>query len=250
MLASFKWSLFIGIFSLVGLSQPCFSQEKLVEKVTTEENSILDDDEDVVKEKKKKKGSKDKKDEDITIDAHFGTHLLINLLTALIIIVFIYNRNYHKTELLFTFFAFNLVIFLLTYVMNHVKLSLGAAFGLFAVFSMLRYRTEGISPKDMTYLFIVIATGLICAIKLDELSLSVVCLLLASFTWILDGNVIFKKQFSKEIIYDNIELIKPEKNGELIQDLKGRTGLNVYKISVNRINFLRDEATLEVFYHD
>lgn len=250
MLASFKWYLFLGTFCLIGFSQPCFSQEKLVERAPTEESSLTDDDDDAKEKKKKNKGGKDKKDDEITIDIHFATHLLINLFTALIIIVFIYNRNYHKTELLFTFFAFNLVIFLLTYVMNHVKLSLGAAFGLFAVFSMLRYRTEGISPKDMTYLFIVIATGLICAIRLDEISLIAVCLLLGIFTWILDGNVIFKKQFSKEIIYDNIDLIKPEKNLELIQDLKNRTGLNVYKISVNRINFLRDEATLEVFYHD
>lgn len=251
---SIKSLLFVFVLPLFGSFQPSFAQEQqeqLVErKPSSEETTLADEGEETSKGKKKKKGDKDKKDEEITIDIHFGTHLLINLLTALVIIVFIYNRNYHKTELLFTFFAFNLVIFLLTYVMNHVKLSLGAAFGLFAVFSMLRYRTEGISPKDMTYLFIVIATGLICAIKLDELSLIAVCLLLCLFTWILDGNVIFKKQFSKEIVYDNIELIKPEKNLELIQDLKNRTGLNVYKISVTRINFLRDEATLEVFYHD
>lgn len=252
---SIKSLLFVFVLGFLGNIHPSFAQEQheqLVErKSSSEETSLLEEGEETGKGKKKKnKGDKDKKDEEITIDIHFATHLLINLLTALVIIVFIYNRNYHKTELLFTFFAFNLVIFLLTYVMNHVKLSLGAAFGLFAVFSMLRYRTEGISPKDMTYLFIVIATGLICAIKLDEYSLIAVCLLLCLFTWILDGNVIFKKQFSKEIVYDNIELIKPEKNLELIQDLKNRTGLNVYKISVTRLNFLRDEATLEVFYHD
>jgi len=245
---------FLVFIGLIGAFPSLAQEEKLVEKRSSTEESLLTSDEDELegkgKKKKKDKDGKDKKEEVITIDAHFATHLLINLLTALLIIVFIYNRNYHKTELLFTFFAFNLVIFLLTYVMNHVKLSLGAAFGLFAVFSMLRYRTEGISPKDMTYLFIVIATGLICAIRLDELSLIAVCLLMAIFTWILDGNVIFKKQFSKEILYDNIELIKPDKNPELIQDLRERTGLNIYKISVNRINFLRDEATLEVFYHD
>lgn len=248
MQASFKSYLFLGLFGVLGLLQPAFPQEKLVERLPTTEESVLEDDEAPKGKKKKHKG--DKKEEEITIDVHFGTHLLINLLTTLFIIVFIYNRNYHKTELLFTFFAFNLVIFLLTYVMNHVKLSLGAAFGLFAVFSMLRYRTEGISPKDMTYLFIVIATGLICAIRLDELSLIAVCMLLSLFTWVLDGNVLFKKQFSKEVLYDNIELIKPERNAELLEDLRNRTGLHVYKVAVNRINFLRDEATLEMFYHE
>lgn len=200
--------------------------------------------------RKKIRKTKTKKEDSITIDGQFGANLALNLVTLIAIIVFIYNRNYHKTELIFTFFAFNIVIFLLTYVMNHVKLSMGAAFGLFAVFSMLRYRTEGISPKDMTYLFIVIAVGLICAIKLDTISLAVVCLLLVLTTWLLDGNVIFKRQYSKLVRYDNIALIKPDKNQELIADLKQRTGLNIYKVTISKIDFLKDIAAVEVFYYD
>ena len=238
-------------FFLLFLSPFSFAQDSLVErKSSSEETSQLLEDEEEPSKEKKKKGKSAKKEDTITLETLFATHLLLNLCTAFVIIVFIYNRNYHKTELLFTFFAFNLVIFLLTYVMNHVKLSLGAAFGLFAVFSMLRYRTEGISPKDMTYLFIVIATGLICAIKLDIPSLLVICTLLALFTWLLDGNVIFKKQFSKEILYDKIELINHSRQEELLADLKARTGLNIYKVSIQRINFLRDEDTMEVFYYE
>ena len=245
-----KYLLFICVNICFFVSS---AQETLVERTaSTEEIGLSSDEEDATKEKKKKdkKDKQDKQDGTITINDQFAVNLLINFLTILAIIVFIYNRNYHKSELLFTFFAFNLVIFLLTFVMNHVKLSMGAAFGLFAVFSMLRYRTEGISPKDMTYLFIVIAVGLICAIKLDTISLAIVCSLLVLTTWLLDGNVIFKRQFSKSIRYDNITLITPAKNAELIADLKVRTGLNIYKVTVDKIDFLKDVAMLEVFYHD
>ncbi|MFN8438429.1 MAG: DUF4956 domain-containing protein [Cytophagales bacterium] len=240
-------------FTLILLVNNSVAQE-LVERekpTSTEESVSFGDEENATKDKKKKdKKDKDKKEDSITIDGQFGANLALNLVTLIAIIVFIYNRNYHKTELIFTFFAFNIVIFLLTYVMNHVKLSMGAAFGLFAVFSMLRYRTEGISPKDMTYLFIVIAVGLICAIKLDTISLAVVCLLLVLTTWLLDGNVIFKRQYSKLVRYDNIALIKPDKNQELIADLKQRTGLNIYKVTISKIDFLKDIAAVEVFYYD
>lgn len=230
-----------------------FAQEQLVEKQNASTELSLDDNEAPSKEKKKKKDKdKDKadKEDEVTIDAVFGIHLLANILTVIFIIGFIYHRNYHRTELLFTFFAFNFIIFLLTYVMNHVKISMGAAFGLFAVFSMLRYRTEGISPKDMTYLFIVIAVGLICAIRIDTMSLAIICGIVIVVTWLLDGNVIFKRQFSKLVRYDKIELITPDRNLELIDDLRQRTGLNVFKVSIDRINFLSDEVLIEVFYHD
>jgi hypothetical protein len=193
---------------------------------------------------------KNKKEELITIDNRFVINMVINLITVAVIIGYIYNRNYHKTEILFTFFAFNIVIFLLTYVMNHVKISLGAAFGLFAIFSMLRYRTEGISPKDMTYLFIVIAIGMICAIRLNMVTLSIICGVLILVTAALDGNILVKRQFSKEIIYDNISLIRPEQQIQLIEDLKSRTGLNIYKIRIGAVDFLRDSANIEIFYHD
>jgi len=233
--------LSLCFISFVGISTTSATPDSpnLSNVLVEEEN----DDDDKEKSKKNKK-------KEIAIDETFYYNISINILTCILIIVFIYNRNYHKTELLFTFFTFNLVIFLLTYVMNHIKLSTGTAFGLFAVFSMLRYRTEGISPKDMTYLFIVIAVGLISAIRLEVMPLLVISGCVVTSTWLLDGNVIFKHQFSKRIVYDNIHLIKPEKNEELIQDLKNRTGLDIYKVTISNINFLRDEAVLEIFHHD
>lgn len=207
---------------------------------------LADDEDD---DKKKKKNKNKDKEETIQLNSNFFISFGMNILAILMIIGFIYYPNYQKREILFTFVIFNIVIFVLTFALNHIKMSMGAAFGLFAVFSMLRYRTEGISPKDMTYLFIVIAIGLIGAIQLDYLVLGVIYFIVVAFTFLLDGNILFKRQFSKNVLYENIEMIKPERNAELIADLKNRTGLNIYKVSIVKIDFLRDAAQLEIHYY-
>ena len=244
--------LFFGLSSLIPVNVIAQELTENTSPLTEEMEKSEEKSEDSKEEKKKDKKKKDKeeKSETVHIDSKFFLNAGINLLVVIIIIGFIYHRNYNKSEILFTFFAFNIVIFLLTYVMNHVKISMGAAFGLFAIFSMLRYRTEGISPKDMTYLFIVIAIGMICAIKIDLITLSVICAILITIVLLLDGNILFKRQFSKPVLYDNVVLIKPENKEELIADLKSRTGLNIYKVDIQKIDYLRDMATLEIFYHD
>ncbi len=204
----------------------------------------LEDDE---KKSKKKKKDKDK-EEEIAIDQRFLVSFGVNLFTMLVLIGFLYYVNYHKKDLVFTFVIFNVVIFLLTFVFNHVKISMGAAFGMFAIFSMLRYRTEGISAKDMTYLFIVIATGLVNAIQLNYPVLAFFNVSIIVTTFVLDGNILFKRQYSKIVLYEKIELIRPEQREELIEDLKLRTGLKITEVSINKIDFLRDVAVVEVFY--
>ena len=168
-----------------------------------------------------------------------------------VLVRFIYFRIYKKKDYLFTFFLFNIIIFIITYLMNKVDMSLGAAFGLFAVFSMLRYRTEGISTKDMTYLFIVIAIGLICAVsKGTYFELALITSILIAFTYALDGNWLVRNELVKTIQYENIELIKPENYNSLIDDLKKRTGLNIHRASVNRIDFLKDIAVVKIYYYE
>lgn len=239
--------VFLGLFDGgVVLAQ----NDVLVEAkpTTTVEVESSEEGKDKKKKKKKDDEDKDKKDEEVRIDAEFFIGLGINLVSVLVIIGLIYINNYHKTEIIFTYFSFNLVIFLLTLVMNNIKFSTGAAFGLFAVFSMLRYRTEGISTKDMTYLFIVIAIGLICAIKIGIVPMSVICGILILATFLLDGNILIRRQFSKQVLYENIQLIKPEHNDALLEDLRTRTGLDIYKVTVAKIDFVRDIAALEIFY--
>jgi len=217
----------------------------------TELSQQTNDDSDNEKKKDKKKDKKksDEKEE-IKIDENFFISLLINLVSVFIIIVLIFFQNYKKQEVFFTFFLFNISIFLLTFLLNQIKISIGAAFGLFAVFSMLRYRTENISTKDMTYLFVVITVGLISAVKLNYLELCIINGIIILAVYILDGNIFIKREYSNIVRYENIELIKPEHNEKLIEDLKFRTGLNIHRISINKIDYLSDSVWLDVFYYN
>jgi hypothetical protein len=184
------------------------------------------------------------------LPAKFFIRMGIDLLSVLVLIRLIYYKNYRRADLFLTFFVFNIIIFLLTYMLNKVVMSMGAAFGLFAVFSMLRYRTEGISAKDMTYLFMVIAIGLISAVSKggwDELS--VLNGLILFVTWLLESGLIMRKEYSKVVMYERIELITPEKQEELLQDLRTRTGLAVHRVEIHEIDFLKDATRMTIFYH-
>lgn len=196
-----------------------------------------------------KEKEKNKEKDVVEINMAFLWNLLIDIATMLLIICIIYYPKNRQMESIFTFIMFNLVIFMLTFVLNKVKISMGAAFGLFAVFSMLRYRTEGISIKDMTYLFIFIALGLISSIQLELYELGIINGTIFIFTYLLDGNLFFREH-SKRIEYENIELIKPENFQLLLDDVKKRTGLNVHHIIIEEINFLKDTANIKIYYYD
>jgi hypothetical protein len=185
------------------------------------------------------------------LSSKFFIRLLIDIVSVFVLIRLIFYKNYKKADQYLTFFAFNLVIFLITYLLNKVEMSMGAAFGLFAVFSMLRYRTESISTKDMTYLFLVIAIGLLSAISKggwDELALLNGIILFATF--LLESNWLIKKEFTKNIVYDNINLITPDKRTELLADLKNRTGFNVHRVEIQEIDFLKDATRMTIYFYE
>jgi hypothetical protein len=186
----------------------------------------------------------------VSITPRFFYSLGLDLIMVLLIILIIYYPNYKRLDTIFTFIVFNVVIFLLTFVLNKVKISMGAAFGLFAVFSMLRYRTEGIDMKDMTYLFIFIALGLICGIQLDIDVLLVICAVIFIVTLILDTKLILRREYYQSIQFEKIEMIVPEKREELINELKKRTGLNIHRISICKLDYLKDVASIRVYYYD
>ncbi|MCU0470709.1 MAG: DUF4956 domain-containing protein [Arcicella sp.] len=181
----------------------------------------------------------------------FLSKFLFDIIAVFILIRLIYYRHYRRTDHFLTFFGFNVIIFLLTYLLNKVEMSMGAAFGLFAVFSMLRYRTEGISTKDMTYLFIVIAIGLISAISRDswqELIFTTTILLL--ITALLEGSWLIRKEHTRTVIYDKIGLISPQNRDELIKDLSQRTGLNIHRVEIQDYDFLKDSVQLIMYYYE
>ncbi len=129
-------------------------------------------------------------------------------------------------------------------------MTIGAAFGLFAVFSMLRFRTEGINTKDMTYLFMVIAMGLVTAVSKgswDELGLINGIIIVS--TILLDGNILTKKELFLLIDYDNLENIKPENTDLLKSDLKDRMGLNIHRIEIENVDLLKDSVKIKAFHY-
>lgn len=185
------------------------------------------------------------------IPIKFFIRLSIDLISVFILIRFIYYPSYKNREFFFTYFIFNVIIFLVTYMMNKVEMSIGAAFGLFAVFGILRYRTEGISIKDMTYLFLCIAMGLITSVAKggwDELLL--INFIILSVTALLETGLIVKKELAKTVQYENIEMIKPENHEKLLEDLRTRTGYDIHRFNIVKIDFLKDMATLRIYYFE
>ena len=180
----------------------------------------------------------------------FFLRLLTDLISIGILLFAIYLPNNKKREYIFTFLIFNVSIFMITFLMNDVQMSMGAAFGLFAVFGMLRYRTEDIIMKDMTYLFLSIAFGMITAVTKGDWEPSIVAGILLLLTFLLDSGLILKRELYKNIQYENIEMIKPENEAALLEDLKKRTGLNIHRISVGKVDFLRDTATVRIYYYE
>jgi len=192
------------------------------------------------------------------LSSKIGFRLLIDLVSVFVLIRCIYYPIYKHRELFFTYFIFNIVIFLISFLLNKVDLSMGAAFGLFAVFSMLRYKTEEIAIKDMTYLFLVIAIGLISAVTkikdtsdgIEYLFLIAVNVVVLLITYLLESNLLMKKEVVKTILYENIELIKADRKEELLADLKLRTGFNVHRYSIHKIDFLKDAAQIKIYFYE
>jgi len=181
----------------------------------------------------------------------FLARIGLDLLCVTALIRVIYYRTYRRADLLLTFFAFNLTIFLLTFLLNGVQMSLGAAFGLFAVFSILRYRTEGMSVNDMTYLFLVIALGLIMAVSgvgLLELAGIGACMVLCIA--VLEGNLMIRREYARPLRYDRLELLRPARRRELLTDIRRRTGLDVRRVDLREVDLLRDCADLVAYYYD
>lgn len=191
---------------------------------------------------------------DITNLVHISSDLLIRLMLDVvsvgILIRLIYYRVYHRSDLFLMFFGFNFVIFLITYLLNQVQMSIGAAFGLLAVFSMLSYRTQGIPPKDMTYLFLGIAIGLITSISQGGwLSLILINGLILGVIQLLEGNFLFRRESAKSILYDRIDHIRPDERPALIADLQLRMGLCIHRVDIQHIDFRKELVEMIIYYY-
>lgn len=177
--------------------------------------------------------------------------LTLNLVFATIVIRGVYFRLYRNHEYVFTYYSFNVITFCLSLLLMKVPIELGFALGLFAVFGILRYRTEAVRIRDQTYLFIVIGLGIVNAVangQIGVVELIAVNAVIVGVTMVLELSPSSRNVNSTIMFYDNLALLKPGYEGELYCDLITRTGLRVVRVSVRRVDMLRDAAEIEVFY--
>ena len=175
--------------------------------------------------------------------------LLNTAVIALIVRVFYYPKS-KRRDYFVTFILISISVFLLIFLMGGVKLKVGFALGLFAIFGIIRYRTESVPIREMTYLFLIIAVSAIngLATSISYLELLATNLLFIISIWAMESNRWVKHVASKMVLYDNISLITPDKEEELIEDLKKRTGLDILRIEVGAIDFSKDTAMVKVYY--
>ncbi len=176
----------------------------------------------------------------------------LNMAVVLILVRWLYYSTTKRKDYLFTYILISCLIFSLCYLLASVKLQIGFALGLFAIFGIIRYRTSSIPIKEMTYLFLIIGVSIINALADTKTSVAEVLFtnfVIIAITFCMEKIWLQKHELSKIIIYEKIELIKPENNQELLNDLQDRTGIKTIKrVEIGKIDFLKDTCTLQIFY--
>ncbi len=179
----------------------------------------------------------------------------VNTLFLVIIIRYIYYRKTRNKDYLFTYFMISTIVFFLCFTLKKYELDLGMALGLFAIFGIIRYRTDPIPIKEMTYLFVAIGVSVVNSLANSKMSYAeiigsnimiVVFLLLLEKLWFQDD----KPLSTKKIVYEKIENIKPQNYDVLKKDLEQRTGLNIDKIIIKDVDFLKDVCNITIYYEE
>ncbi len=183
----------------------------------------------------------------------FVLRFILNMSVIMILVRWLYYSKTKRKDYLFTYILISSIVFLLCFLLESVKLQIGFALGMFAIFGIIRYRTDAIPIKEMTYLFLIIGVSVINALTNTETSL--IDLLFSNFviifiTYGLEKLWLIKHESSKLIIYEKINLIKEERYDELISDLQERTGIRkINRVEIGKINFLRDICELTIYYY-
>jgi len=183
----------------------------------------------------------------------FVLRFILNFTVIMILVRWLYYSATKRKDYLFTYILISSVVFLLCFLLESVKLQIGFALGMFAIFGIIRYRTDALPIKEMTYLFLIIGVSVINALTNTETSL--IDLLFTNFvivfiTYGLEKVWLIKHENSKLIIYEKINLIKEENYEELLKDLQERTGIKkINRVEVGKINFLRDICDLTIYYY-
>ncbi|KXK21709.1 MAG: hypothetical protein UZ15_CFX003001341 [Chloroflexi bacterium OLB15] len=180
-----------------------------------------------------------------------GVSFALNLAVVIVIIRFIYYPQQRDKDYVFTFVAFSTIIFFVIGLMNNTELGIGVGFGLFAIFSILRYRTDTVPIREMTYLFVLIALAVVNSLLFQwqaYVQFALVNVAVIAILYVLERGWGFHYMTRKVITYERIDLIRPENEALLLADLQARTGLPIERVEIGKINFLRDSAEIVVYY--
>ena len=184
---------------------------------------------------------------------YFILGAVLNFVVALFIVRFIYYPMTQDKTYVFTFMAFNTVIYFVLGLLTSATLSVGVGFGLFAIFSVLRYRTDEMPIREMTYLFILIALPVMNSVMVSDSALPYLLVsnvAIMTVLFVLEKEWGFHFERSKRIVYDRIDLIAPENSERLLANLHERTGLAVKRVETRRIDFLHDSAEMVIYYDE
>ena len=178
--------------------------------------------------------------------------LAINMVFITILIRFLYYEKTKRKDYLFTYYLIGTITFFLCFGLKKLDIDTGMGLGLFAIFGIIRYRTDAIEIKEMTYLFLIIGLSVVNALASNKLSIAEMALInvfMVILTYILEFVWLMKHETRKTITYERIDLIKPESAEEMKKDLEKRTGLNLNRIEIGKIDFLNDTAQVRVYYY-
>jgi len=179
-------------------------------------------------------------------------YLMLNLMTVYIIVRYFYLKSPDNKHYSFSYFTVSTIVFLLVYLLENVRFELSLALGLFAIFGIIRYRTDSIPMKEITYLFVLIGVSVINAITnvhISLLQLVIVNAFVILSAGLMESDLIFHRELYKKVRYDRIDLILPGRYEELLSDLKERTGLNITQVEIGSVDFLRDSAEITIYYN-
>jgi hypothetical protein len=177
----------------------------------------------------------------------------INMIFIIVLVGVIYFRYTKKEKFLFTFFLIGIVVFFVSSIMRRVDIGLGLAFGLFAIFGILRFRTRNFSLKDMSYLFATIGLSVINSLGMMVLPLTgvvVINIIILIAAFVLEKVLSINMFMKHSIVYDKLDLLKPENQGKLYKDISTRTGRAILRISIEKVDFKRDIAELDIYFKE
>ena len=187
---------------------------------------------------------------ELFMELDFLPRFVVNTIFIIVLVRGCYFQHSKNRPFAASFILFGTSVFMITNLLHSADISMGFAFGLFAVFSMLRYRTEPITIKEMTYLFLVISIALLTAVgPIGIVGISVINMIICAFAYVLETGFLFPLAEDQVIKYEKIENIKPESRAELIRDLKQRTGLEIKYLNIESVDFLNDTARIRIFYN-